>query len=162
MVRATVGGLVLGLALAGPIEAKVVVFQEAGFPSIESEAPSRETLAEALQGKDVTYVGVEELQKPEALSAGDLLVLPYGSAFPADAWPAIRSHLESGGNLLNLGGRPLWFPVFREAVTPAGSEAPEPAAAAPARFRIGRPQGTYWRLLAAVQAAEVPARAFGR
>jgi hypothetical protein len=162
MVRASVGGLVLGLALAGPIEAKVVLFHEAGFPSVESEAPSRETLAEALQGKDVTYVGVEDLKKPEALSADDLLVLPYGSAFPADAWPAIRSHLESGGNLLNLGGRPLWFPVFREAETATGSEASERVAAAPGRFRVGRPQDTYWRLLAAVQAAEVPARAFGR
>ena len=69
-------------------------------------------------------------------------MLPYGSAFPADAWGAIRSYLERGGNLLNVGGRPLWIPAFREGTG----------------FRLGRAADDYWRLLAAVDATEVPRR----
>jgi hypothetical protein len=36
-----------------------------------------------------------------------LLVLPYGSAFPEQAWSSIYSFLSRGGNLLVLGGRPF-------------------------------------------------------
>ena len=102
------------MGLAAGAEAGTVVFLEPGFPAVESEAPSRETLAAALAPLDPTFVGIEDLRKPETLRGADLLVLPYGSAFPADAWGAIRAYLERGGNLLNLGGRPLWIPAFRE------------------------------------------------
>jgi hypothetical protein len=41
-----------------------------------------------------------------------LLVLPYGSAFPLDAWPALRLQLEAGMNLLVLGGAPFHEPMI--------------------------------------------------
>ena len=148
MLRTSMGALLLSFAFAWPAEARVVVFHEPSFPAVESEAPSRETLAAAFRGLDVTFAGIEELGKPEALQGADLLVLPYGSAFPADAWGVIRSYLEGGGNLLSMGGRPLWVPAFRRAE--GGG------------FRLGRPQSGYWRLLAAVDAAEVPPQDFTR
>jgi hypothetical protein len=139
--------LLVALGTAIPAAAGVVVFYEPGFPAIESQPPSREALAEALDSFEVDFMGVEMLQRPDSLEGVDLLVLPYGSAFPADAWPAIRAHLLRGGNLLNLGGRALWVPVFSD-----GS----------AGFRQDRPQGTYWRTLAPVHAAEIPRTDYSR
>jgi hypothetical protein len=138
--------LFLFLGLAAGVEAGTVVFHEPGFPAVESEPPSRETLAAALAPLGPTFVGLEELRKPEALRGVDLLVLPYGSAFPADAWGALRAYLEGGGALLNLGGRPLWVPAFREGTG----------------FRLAPAGDRYWRLLAAVDATEVPRRDFVR
>jgi hypothetical protein len=40
--------------------------------------------------------------------------LPYGSAFPEDAWPEIQGFLQRGGNLLVLGGRPFTRAVYRD------------------------------------------------
>lgn len=132
-----------------PSAARVVVFWQPGFPAVESDAPSRRALAEALAGLDPEFLDLDALLEPAALDGAELLVLPYGSAFPADAWPAIRGHLHAGGNLLNLGGRALWVPVFEE----AAAEAPRGARR---RFRSERPQGTYWRVIEPVHAAEVP------
>jgi hypothetical protein len=39
------------------------------------------------------------------------LVLPYGSAFPADDWNVILTHLRTGGNMLVIGGQALRVPV---------------------------------------------------
>jgi Cellulase (glycosyl hydrolase family 5) len=147
MRRASAAALLLGLAVVAPSEARVVVFQEPAFPVVESEAPSRETLDGALSGLDVAFAGVDALPKPETLAGADLLVLPYGSAFPADDWDSIRAYLEGGGNLLTLGGRPLTVPAFRQS---GGG------------FRLGRPDMGYWRLLAAVDATEVPPTDFSR
>jgi Beta-galactosidase len=141
MIRLSTAALLVCLVAAGPAQAKVVVFQEPSFPAVETEAPSRETLAAALSGVDVTFAGIESLAKPGTLAGAELLVLPYGSTFPADDWDAIRAYLESGGNLLALGGRPLTVPAFRR---PGGG------------FRLGVSQTGYWRLLAAVDATEVP------
>jgi hypothetical protein len=41
----------------------------------------------------------------------DVLVLPYGSAFPLEAWPRIRGFLRRGGGLAVLGGAPFHEPV---------------------------------------------------
>jgi hypothetical protein len=43
------------------------------------------------------------------------LVLPYGSAFPEESWPAIKSFLDRGGNLLVLGGMPFTRAAYRDA-----------------------------------------------
>jgi hypothetical protein len=144
MKRILTAALLLLLVGASPLTAAIVVFQEPGFPAIESQAPERLSLVESLAGLDVRFVGLEALASGEALSDADLLVLPYGSAFPADAWPALRGYLEGGGNLLNLGGRALWTPVFR----------------GPEGFREGESGGRYWRAIAAVDAVEVPQRDF--
>jgi hypothetical protein len=147
MSRVFPGFLLALMGLVSPLRASVVVFVDSNFPAVESEVPSRETLSEALGSFDIDFVGLEELQQSGTLEGVDLLVLPYGSAFPADAWPAIRSYLQGGGNLLNLGGRALWVPVFSD-----GSGG----------FRQDRPQGTYWRTLAPVHAAEVPRTDYSR
>jgi Beta-galactosidase len=41
--------------------------------------------------------------------------LPYGSAFPEKVWPAISSFLQSGGNLLVIGGRPFTRSAYHDA-----------------------------------------------
>ncbi len=93
---------------------KTVVFWQEGFPAVDSEAPSRAVLGQALRPFSPEFVSLDDLRKPETLQAGDLLVLPYGSAFPADAWDAIHQRLDQI-NLLNIGGRPFTVPVWRDA-----------------------------------------------
>ena len=82
----------------------VVIFTEPGFPAADSVAGAQK-LAGLIPGAQTA--SLDGL----AMSLGDpsraLLVLPYGSAFPEDAWPAIRQFLQRGGNLLVLGGRPF-------------------------------------------------------
>jgi uncharacterized membrane protein len=48
------------------------------------------------------------------LSRIDLLITPYGSAFPIAAWEQILGYLQRGGNWVNLGGVPFSVPVVRE------------------------------------------------
>ncbi len=99
------------LSLVVPGFTKTIVFYEKEFPSVDNGAIDRATLERALAPMDPIFVGIDSLSKQ--LSAGDLLVLPYGSAFPADVWTVIENHLRSG-NLLILGGRPLYVPVYRD------------------------------------------------
>jgi truncated hemoglobin YjbI len=94
---------------------KVVIFWQDGFPTLESQPVPQETLRKALEGFQAEFANLDELNEPETLREAELLVLPYGSSFPADAWPAVLKYLQSGGNLLVLGGRPLTIPVRKEA-----------------------------------------------
>lgn len=107
---------------------KTVVFFEKDFPSVDNGKIIRATLERAFASMDVQFVGLADLQK--SLGDSDLLVLPYGSAFPADAWEAISQHLEKG-NLLVLGGRPLYVPVYHDS----------------AGWRVEQPQNTFSRYL---------------
>src|SRR5581483_10502101 len=61
----------------------------------------------------VTLWGMEAMKGLDPARV-ELLVLPYGSCFPKDAWVPILEYLKKGGNLLALGGRPLEVPVRRE------------------------------------------------
>lgn len=92
--------------------AAVLLFWEDGFPSADTPAPARDDLAALLPGARV----VSSDGLADALAAADtrLLVLPYGSAFPESAWPAILSFLERGGNLLALGGKPFARPARKD------------------------------------------------
>lgn len=85
--------------------AGAVVFSEPGFPSADSAGPSAQQVAAMLPGAQTA--GVDQLSKLLAQSSTGLLVLPYGSAFPEESWPAIKVYLDRGGNLLVLGGRPF-------------------------------------------------------
>jgi hypothetical protein len=107
-------------ALTAPGEAttrtsRVAVFRAPGFPTVDAPAIDDATLDAALDGLDV-----ETLASPEALASGldedafSVLVLPYGSAFPLEAWPTLRRYVRSGGGLVVLGGAPLHQPVRRE------------------------------------------------
>ena len=88
----------------------VVVFGEAGFPAADSAAPSPQQLSAMLPHAQA--VGADELGS--ALAGARLLVLPYGSAFPEEAWPAIKQFLDRGGNLLVLGGMPFTRAAYRD------------------------------------------------
>jgi hypothetical protein len=86
-----------------------VVFSEPGFPAADSAAPSA-PLAAILPGAQLA--DADHLRA--ALAATRLLVLPYGSSFPEEAWPAIKQFLDRGGNLLVLGGRPFTRAAYRD------------------------------------------------
>jgi hypothetical protein len=85
--------------------AHTVVFSQPGFPSADSPSVPESALHTAFS--DAEFAGAEQLaaalEKPETA----LLVMPYGSAYPEGAWPAILRYLDRGGNLLALGGKPF-------------------------------------------------------
>jgi hypothetical protein len=103
---------------------RLAVFAAPGFPTVDSPVITPDTLAEAFAGlPSVTF------DSPAALTEGlrhdaDVLVLPYGSAFPVDAWPAIRNFLNAGGGLLVLGGAPFEVPVRLAAGTSSYVQGP--------------------------------------
>jgi hypothetical protein len=82
------------------VQARVVVFWQDGFPTVDSQPVSKQVLSQALQGMDPLYVGIEPISQPATLKDCTLLVLPYGSALPADVWGTVLEHLRRGGNLL--------------------------------------------------------------
>ena len=81
----------------------IVVFSDAGFPAADSAIPQQ--LGSLLPGAKTA--AVDQLSGLLAAPSTSLLVLPYGSAFPEQAWPDIHQFLQRGGNLLVLGGRPF-------------------------------------------------------
>jgi hypothetical protein len=99
---------------ASSASSKVVVLWQAGFPTLESQPVPQETLRKALDGLHPEFVSLNELNQMENWHEVELLVLPYGSAVPSQDWSAIKRYLETGGNLLVLGGRPLTIPVWSE------------------------------------------------
>jgi hypothetical protein len=104
---------IVAAALLAPLQlqAKVVVFWQPGFPTVASQPVGRATLDRAFNGLEAVFVGEALLSAPATLSEADLLVLPYGSAIPVEAWKSIQSYLQGGGNLLVIGGQPLRVPV---------------------------------------------------
>jgi hypothetical protein len=120
--------------------ARVAVFEQPGFPTIASQPVSHEVLLKALDGDEPVFLDADALKNPAALHDVDLLVLPYGSAFPADAWTVIRGYLKAGGNLLVLGGQPFRVPVNRDN----------------GNFVEGPPQDTYSRELGFPHSYEIP------
>jgi hypothetical protein len=118
-----------------------VVFFQPGFPSIESGAIPRAVLERALAPLHPRFLNVADLKKSTALAEGDLLILAFGSAFPADAWETIARHLERG-NILVLGGRPFLVPVRRDSTG----------------WRLADPQNTYSRQAGILHSYPVPQR----
>lgn len=115
----------LGLAwlllplLAFPVFAtQTIVFWQSNFPVADSAPISEATLRATIPG--ATLVDVNGLAS--ALNGAEVLVMPYGSAFPEEAWPQIRQFTHQGGALVVLGGKP-----FEIAVSPNGTarRAPE-------------------------------------
>jgi hypothetical protein len=82
-----------------------VVFYDAGFPSADSPTVSSETLHAAFSNAE--FADAQQLASALGKSEANLLVMPYGSAYPEAAWPAILGYLDRGGNLLVLGGKPF-------------------------------------------------------
>ncbi|HHX40658.1 MAG TPA: hypothetical protein GX715_11895 [Armatimonadetes bacterium] len=92
---------------------QIGVFWEEGFPSADTSPLALNGIRRALDGFEVRVVGYTDLER---LPGVDLLILPFGSAFPALGWPLLQVYLHSGGNLLNLGGAPFCVPCAREHV----------------------------------------------
>ena len=97
-----------------PSAARLAVFRAPGFPTIDAQPIAASTLERALAGLPATV-----FDSPEALASGlslaqaEVLLLPNGSAFPLEAWPAIRGFVKAGGGLVVLGGAPFEQPVLR-------------------------------------------------
>jgi hypothetical protein len=92
--------------------AGILVFSEPGFPAADSTGATAPQLAAMLPGAQLA--SADQLHDALAASSARLLVLPYGSAFPEDAWPSIKQFLDRGGNLLVLGGRPFTRSAYRD------------------------------------------------
>lgn len=123
-----------------PLLAQTIVFWQSGFPTVASQPISRESISAALSDLKPSFVDLAALETPGVLAHTELLVLPYGSAVPVEAWKAINTYLQSSGNLLILGGQ-----AFRVPVTQVGG-----------KFVEGRPQDTYSRLIDLRHTYEVP------
>ncbi len=142
---------------AGP-RPRVAVFFEAGFPAVDVEATGDVALREALTGLDVDLLPVARLASDLARNRYDVLVLPFGSAYPEEAWPAILRFLEAGGNLVNVGGRPFAVAVSRRGAawqTHAESSACYKAIGFTHIFEVPAAAVTTWAVAAAAPA--VPA-----
>jgi len=100
-------------ALAAPASprARVAVLWEQGFPTVNAAATSEATLRDALAEFPATFLGVDELRDQLTHDRFDVLLTPYGSAFPKAAWPAIKTFLDAGRHWVNLGGVPCGRPV---------------------------------------------------
>ncbi len=105
--------VVLGDAAQNASRPKAIVFWEDDFPQIDGCGVDRDLLAAGLNRFDVSYLSERELIEQLRVERCDLLVMPYGSAFPKRAWPAVLAYLRAGGNLLALGGSPFAVPVVR-------------------------------------------------
>src|SRR5205085_5975661 len=92
-------------ALAAPPPLDMVIFFEPGFPAADTASPTREALQAQLPR--ATFADAGQLRARLARATTRLLVLPFGSAFPESAWPAIQAFVARGGNLLVLGGKPF-------------------------------------------------------
>jgi hypothetical protein len=131
-----IGSFLTGTAIT---VSKTVIFFEKDFPAIENSEISRQSLEKAFSSTNTRFVNLADLQKKNVLSEGDLLILPYGSALPADAWETIHRHLNQG-HLLVLGGRPFFVPVYLKENG----------------WQVDYPQNTYARSLGIEHAYEAP------
>src|SRR5579871_364923 len=83
----------------------VVVFSQPGFPAADTVSPSSQQMGAIFSG--ARLAAADQLREALASPSSRVLVLPYGSAFPEQAWPEIKSFLNRGGNLVALGGMPF-------------------------------------------------------
>jgi hypothetical protein len=92
----------------------VVVFWESNFPA--SDIPQL-TAAQA----ERVFSGAEMASSADLrarLASAHVLVMPFGSSFPATEWATIDQFLKRGGSLVVLGGRPFTRPAVRKADGP--------------------------------------------
>jgi hypothetical protein len=112
-VASALPNVILGAQSQAPT---VALFWESDFRAFQSHDYTFETLQQALKEFTVTILNERDLIAQLNTTRFDLLVTPYGSAFPKRAWPAILKYLRDGGNWLNIGGVPLSRPVVRDGV----------------------------------------------
>ncbi len=99
-------------ARPSPPPSRLALFAAPGFPTVDAPVIAPDTLSAAFADLPLaTFDSPRSLAEGLARDAADVLVLPYGSAFPVEAWPAIRRFVDAGGGLLVLGGAPFQVPV---------------------------------------------------
>ncbi len=94
-----------------PISAnsRIAVFFEPDFPAVDTVHVDQTLLQDALKDLNPTFITAHDL--PAQLHNFDILIMPFGSAFPKSAWGVFLEFLRSGGNFVNLGGVPFSVPV---------------------------------------------------
>lgn len=97
----------------GLSQTSTVVLEENSFPTVDTAPLASASLHAGF--REARFVRAAELDAALASQQTRLLVLPYGSAYPESAWPAMLRYLERGGNLLVLGGRPFLRAAYRDA-----------------------------------------------
>jgi hypothetical protein len=103
-------------ARGGERPTRAALFRAAGFPTVDAPPIDDVVLDQALAGLPVdTLASAEALVTDLRLRSYDLLILPYGSAFPLEAWTVIRAFVKRGGGLVVLGGAPFHQPVLGDA-----------------------------------------------
>ena len=105
--------LLSAVSLAAQEASPVVVLQETGLPAADSPTPSQQQLQKLLPG--ARFASTAQLAALLNESTSRLLVLPYGSAFPEEAWSSMYAFLQKGGDLLVLGGRPFTRAAYHDA-----------------------------------------------
>ena len=105
--------LVLAGLLPATSFAKTVVFWQPGFPVADSSAPDEGALRASFGG--AAFVDAGELKNALGGAETDLLVMPYGSAWPEAEWEPILRYLDRGGNLIVLGGKPFTRAAYEDA-----------------------------------------------
>jgi len=116
----TIGGAAVATALPQVVlgnqsqKRSVAVLWEPEFRSVQGFDISRETLQQALDSFTVEFLGERDLIAQLDAARFDLLITPYGSAFPKRIWNALLKYLRAGGNWFNIGGVPLSRPVVRD------------------------------------------------
>jgi len=91
---------------------RLALFAAPNFPTVDAPVIAAATLDAAFTDLPlVTFDSPKSLADGLTPDAADVLVLPYGSAFPVEAWTAIRGFIDAGGGLLVLGGAPFEVPV---------------------------------------------------
>lgn len=124
----------------------IVLFTEPNFPTLGTSVLPLPALKKALSAAGpVVSFGLDRFPElhPDKV---DLLVLPYGSAFPKAGWEALFDYLKKGGNLLVLGGRPFEVPVSR----------------VDKKWEAEAPKTAYYQTLNIEQINEIPAKRVAR
>lgn len=109
----SLAGIVSLAGTSPPSPLRIAVFAESDFPAADAPATDPNLVREALAGCEVAVLDSAGLTERLNADRFDALVLPFGAAFPVQAWPAIQRYLEQGGNWVNLGGVPFAVPVER-------------------------------------------------
>lgn len=92
---------------------KVAFFIADNFPAIDVPVIVNSELEKlAANYNSQILTSIESLNNNLNTTNFSLLVLPYGSAFPLDAWQTILNFLNSGGSIVNIGGSPFYQPVL--------------------------------------------------
>ncbi|MCX8010686.1 MAG: cellulase family glycosylhydrolase, partial [Ignavibacteria bacterium] len=92
---------------------KIAVFYHNEFPSIDCPAISESKLRKTLANFSYEILtDIDSIKNKLTIDNFQLLILPFGSAFPTDAWETIYQFISSGGGFVNLGGSPFYQPVY--------------------------------------------------